>query len=131
MYNLRSNPNELISGLVELRISKKERPKMATFILNPYDVPLVLSDKEDRELFTETSKGLKEKDMFNGKRENYGNFVKLIEKDFENTRIMESLEIAVFWNYCQSCSREPTKIINVFNSNEVTQELLTHHCNLV
>ena len=104
---------------------------MATFILNPYDVPLVLSDKEDRELFTETSKGLKEKDMFNGKRENYGNFVKLIEKDFENTRIMESLEIAVFWNYCQSCSREPTKIINVFNSNEVTQELLTHHCNLV
>ena len=99
MYNLRSNPNELISGLVELRISKEERPKMATFILNPYDVPLVLSDKEDRKLFTEASKGLKEKDMFNGKRENYGNFVKLIEKDFENTRIMESLEIAVFWNF--------------------------------
>ena len=72
---------------------------MATFILNPYDAPLVLFDKEDMELFTEASKGLKEKDSFNGKRENYGNFVKLIEKDFENTRNIESLEITVLWDH--------------------------------
>lgn len=72
---------------------------MATFILNPYDATLVLFDKEDMKLFTETSKGLKEKDSSNGKRENHRNFVKLIEKDFENTRNMESLEITVLWNH--------------------------------
>ena len=67
--------------------------------------------------------------MFNRKR---GNFEKLIEKCFENTRIIESLDITIFWDKkTQASPREPIKIINAFNSNEVTKELLIYHCNLV
>ena len=57
--------------------------------------------------------------MFNGKRENYGNFVKLIEENFENTRITESFEIVICWDNTQAGPKEPTKIINLFDSNEV------------
>ena len=32
---------------------------MATFIFNPYDAPLVVSDKEDMKMFAEVSKGFK------------------------------------------------------------------------
>ena len=33
---------------------------MATFILNQYDAPLDVYDKEERKIFTKGSKGLKE-----------------------------------------------------------------------
>ena len=71
---------------------------MSTFLTNPYDVPLDLSDKDDRKLFVEGYKGLREKDMFTGSKPEYGNWVKLIETDFESTRIMEALEISTTWN---------------------------------
>ena len=60
--------------------------------------------------------------MFNVKRENYGNCVKLIEENFEKTRITESFEIVIFWDNTLAGPKEPTKIINLFNSNEVTRE---------
>ena len=51
--------------------------------------PLDLNDKDDRKLFQEGCKGLLEKDMFTGSKTEYGNWVKLIETDFESTRTME------------------------------------------
>ena len=53
------------------------------FLLNPYDAELDLSNKEDRKLFTEGCKGVKEKDIFDGKKQNYSTFVKLIENEPE------------------------------------------------
>ena len=50
------------------------------FILNPYEVSLDLSDKDDRKLFKEGSKGLKEEELFDGKKQNFSTFMKLIEK---------------------------------------------------
>ena len=68
------------------------------FLLNPYEADLDLSDKEDRKLFAEASKGLKDGNLFDGKRENFSTFSKLIEKEFHNVRIMQCLNIPTLWN---------------------------------
>ena len=53
------------------------------FILNPYSVDLDLSDKDDRKLFQQGCKGIKkEADFFDGKREDFDDFCKLMEKEF-------------------------------------------------
>ena len=52
---------------------------MSSFLLNPYDTTLHLQNKEDRKLFQDACKGLKEKDQFGGRIELYSDFVKLIE----------------------------------------------------
>ena len=54
------------------------------FILNPFDIDLDLSDKDDRKRFEEASKGLSEKSFFNGKRETFAAFSKLMEKEFND-----------------------------------------------
>ena len=59
--------------------------KMTTFLLNPYDADLDLSDKDDRKLFQEGSKGIKStnKDeciLFDGKKANFNKFSKIIGK---------------------------------------------------
>ena len=60
---------------------------MTTFLLNPYDAPLDLSDKEDRKLYQDACKGLLEEDRFDGKRESYPSFVKLIEQKLLDVRV--------------------------------------------
>ena len=57
---------------------------MPVFILNPYEAELDLTDKDDRKLFAEVSKGLKEDYLLNGKRENFLTFSKLIGKEFRD-----------------------------------------------
>ena len=52
---------------------------MSVFLLNPYDATLDLADKDNRKLFQEGYKGLKESNIFGRKKPDYGNFVKLIE----------------------------------------------------
>ena len=64
---------------------------MSNFLLNPYDATLDLNNKEDRKLFQDACKGLKDKDLFGGERQKYSDFVKLMEKEFNTTRVMESL----------------------------------------
>eukprot|EP00957_Ditylum_brightwellii_P191570 14585517-Ditylum_brightwellii.AAC.1 len=49
-----------------------------SFILNPYDATLDLSDKEDRKMFEFGTKGLEESQQFNGKKEIFNDFAKLI-----------------------------------------------------
>ena len=67
--------------------------RMSAFLLNPYDAILDLNSKEDRKLFQDGCEGLKEKDLFDGRREAYSDFAKLIEQQFNTTRVMESLII--------------------------------------
>ena len=66
---------------------------MSKFLLNPYDTPMDLTDKDDQKLYQEACKGLKEKKLFDGKKENYSNFIKLIEKVLSATRLTDALKI--------------------------------------
>ena len=58
---------------------------MVTFILNPYETVLDLTKKEDRKLFLDAWKWLPERNKFDGKRENFGNFAKLLEQQLNST----------------------------------------------
>ena len=96
-----------------------------TFVLNPYDKALDLTDKEDRKLFTEGCKGIKEEDLFDGKKQNYGDFVKLIEEGLNDTRTMEALEINTKWadgGDVDAAKRIPLAEgkVNIFDSNKAT-----------
>ena len=111
-------------------------PTMSTFLLNPYDATLNLNNKEDRKLFQDACKGLKEKDHFEGGRAKYSDFVKLIEREFNTTRVMEALSISVQWNDNASSANERMRvhkngIVDVFSSNKVTKEQVLAHSNLV
>ena len=109
---------------------------MTTFIFNPYDATLNLSDKEDRKLYQDACKGLTSEDRFDGKRENYPNFVKLIEQSLQDVRVMETLEISTRWD--QSATdpddrRLPVQddIIDIFRSHKATEQQVADHCDLV
>ena len=99
---------------------------MPKFLLNPYDAPLDLADKDDRKLYQEVCKGLRDKDLFDGKRENYSNFLKFIEKDLSATRLLDSLKINTIWDVNASTvegQRIPktTGLIDIFKSNKATK----------
>ena len=100
---------------------------MSKFLLNPYDAPLDLSNKDDRKLYQDACKGLKDKDLFDGKRENYSNFIKLIERDLTAFRLLDNLKINTEWATTASTiehQRIPTPegIIDLFKSNKATKE---------
>ena len=80
---------------VTARNTSKFPPKpvlsiITTFLTNTYNTSLNLADIDDRKLFAEAYKGLKEKDTFNGSNIGYNNFVKLIESEFKSTRIIRA-----------------------------------------
>ena len=62
-------------------------------LFDQYDADLDLTDKDDRKLFTDAYRGIKEKDLFNGKKESYNDFVKLTETPFEEYRLTEALVV--------------------------------------
>ena len=103
---------------------------MATFILNPYDADLDLSNKDDRKLFLDACKGLPKKDRFDGKRQNFGNFTKLIEQQLNTIRVTEAMEIQTKWNQ-GTRAPDPTGTVNIFTSNKATREQVEYHCDLV
>ena len=109
---------------------------MSSFLTNPYNAPLDLSDKDDRKLFQEGFKGLHKKDMFTGSNQKYGNWVKFIETDFESTRIMEALKFCTTWN-ATGGTDEANRIltehgnIDIFTSNKASKEEVIFHCDLV
>ena len=104
--------------------------------MNPYDATLNLADKDDRKLSQEGCNGLKYKDLFDGKKQNYGKFVMLIERKLNATRTMDALEIYNKWNTTATRSegkRIPLEdnIVNIFKSNKSTSDEVRAHCNLV
>ena len=109
---------------------------MSTFLLNPYDGDLDLTDKGDRRLYQDACKGLAEANRFDGRRENYKNFVKLIEKDFKKTRVMEALEIGVDWDD-DSPTPEGRRLlkaggtVDIFQSNQAIRDQVVEHCDRV
>ena len=108
---------------------------VSAFLLNPYDGDLDLNDKEDRKLFKDGCVGLKEKDLFDGKKQNYTNFCKLLEPELESVRLMECMTIPTEWPTTGTAEqkRVPTEegMIDIFNSNLCTVDELEDYCDLV
>ena len=108
---------------------------MSALLFNPSDTLLKLADK-DRKLYQEVCKGLKEEDCFDAKRENYSNFVKTIEQQLQDVRVMEILEIPTVWGLPATNPngrRLPvqTNVVDIFRSQKATNEQVTHYCDLV
>ena len=105
------------------------------FLINPYDVDLNLADKDDRKLFKDGCAGLKEGDLFDGKKENYVNFTKLLEKELESVRLMECLKIPTEWvaggNIATRRAPILARKIDIFHSNLFTRDQLSAYCDLV
>ena len=105
------------------------------FVLNPYDGDLDLSDKDDRKLFKDGCIGLKEGDLFDGKKQNYVNFTKLLEKELESVRLMECLSIPTKWVAGGTAAQKRVPIedskVDIFNSNLCTTDQLKAYCDLV
>eukprot|EP00957_Ditylum_brightwellii_P203939 15336852-Ditylum_brightwellii.AAC.1 len=78
-----------------------------SFILNPYDNALDLSDKEDRKLFENGAKGL------------------------ESVRLTKVLEIATDWGAWAVVPRPPQTTGNIFDKKEVTKDALNTHVDIV
>ena len=105
------------------------------FLINPYDADLNLADKDDRKLFKDGCAGLKEADLFDGKKENYVNFTKLLENELESVRLMECLKIPTEWvaGGNMAARRAPVlaKKIDIFHSNLCTKDQLKAYTDLV
>ena len=104
------------------------------FMLNPYDAVLDLSNKDDRKLFSDACKGLKEENVFDRKKENHMSVVKLVEREFKSIRVIESLEISKEWFEGSSLIEDHKKVkttIDAFKTNKVKKEEVEAHCNLV
>ena len=109
---------------------------MSAFLLNPYDGDLDLSNKDDRKLYQDACKGLAKENLFDGKKQNFQDFAKLLEVDFKKTRVMEALEISTKWNESASNEEErklPTVggIVDSFKSKQVSPEQVRAHSELV
>ena len=73
-------------------------PETISFQLSPYDVALDLSKNGDRKLYLEASKGLKEANLFTGKKIDFNQFSKLMGKSFKDVSVMETLVIPTKWD---------------------------------
>jgi len=73
--------------------ARPARPKKITFSLNPFDRDLNLTNKDNRKLFKDGYKELKEENKSDGKREIYINFMKLITVVLESIKAKEYIMI--------------------------------------
>jgi len=98
-----------------------------SFQLSPYDTVLDLSKNEDSKLHLKASKGLKEDNLFTGKKTDFDKFSKLIGKVLKDVRVMEVLVILTEWdttNANAALQRILTEagLLNLFEDSKVTKE---------
>ena len=79
---------------------------------------------------------MKPEDVFDGKKQSYGNVVKIIEGYLNGTRTMEVLEVYNKWSPggdIDDAKRVPLAkgYINMFESNQGTREEIEHFSDLV
>eukprot|EP00957_Ditylum_brightwellii_P105320 8029200-Ditylum_brightwellii.AAC.1 len=67
------------------------------FLLKPSDAALDLSNKEDRMLFKDGTKGLSKDPKLTGEKEKFNDFRKLIRERIEKVRLMEALDVLTEW----------------------------------
>ena len=106
------------------------------FILNPYDADLDLNDKDDRKLFQDGCKGLKDDQLLDGKKENYSTFSKLLERIFDDVRVIECLMIPTVWdvNAATPAGKRiviSDGIVDFFNSSQGEKAQVKEYSDLV
>jgi len=106
------------------------------FQLSPYDAVLDLSKNEDRKLYLEATNGLKEANLFSGKKMEFDKISKLMGKAFKDVRVMEVLMIPTKWdtaNADAALKRVPTEagLLNLFKDSKVTKEQVKANSDLV
>ena len=87
-------------------------------------------------MFNETCKGLADDDTFSGKREDCNDFLKPMERSFEDVRVMEDIELTMKWeNYNTDLNigefPTPQGVINMYKSNRLPKEQIREHVDLV
>ena len=106
-------------------------PPMAAFFLNPYSQVLDLTDKSHLKLYTDGCKGLDKELQFDGKKEKYNDFVKLIGQKMSNRKVKECFAIATEWEASGVEPEQPTKFKNVYTSSDSTDVEIQDHCNII
>ena len=111
------------------------------FILNLFEIELDLSDKDHRKIFNDGSKGLKnDSDFFDGKKENFSDWSKLLEPLFKKARLMQCLKIPTEWDQtpgnstaARAARRKPTVdgLQNIFFSHQVKRNNVSYYFSLV
>ena len=104
---------------------------MAPFFINPYDQALDLTKKEHLKLFMDGCAALEKDLRFDGKKENYDNFVKLMEKKMAQTSVIEALESSVTWKYTGKAPENVDEIFDIFAYNGATRDQVSTHCDIV
>ena len=105
-------------------------------MFNPYDAILDLNNKDDRKLYQDACKGIDKEDQFDGKKEHFHDFTKLLEIDFKKTRVLAAFEISIAWDETASNPEErrlpvADGVVDSFRSKQVTQEQVQAHSELV
>eukprot|EP00957_Ditylum_brightwellii_P035900 2720718-Ditylum_brightwellii.AAC.1 len=100
-----------------------------TFLLNPFDAALNLSNKEDRKLFEAGTKELSDDLKLTGNKEKFNNFRKLISKRTQKVRLMEALD-ALTKREAGADPNNLIKIINIFNETGITKGQVEAHVDL-
>ena len=103
------------------------------FMISPYKQVLDLTDKSHLKLFTDGCKGLPTEVKFNGTREKYGDFAKLIGKAMDTRRVKDILKVATNWETTGLLPEVPIAddFKDIFTSNSVTNKEVDEHCKLV
>ena len=100
-----------------------------SFILNFFDAMLDLNKSEDYKLFKTAMLGLDKEQKFNGKRENFADFCKLIQHKLDDTRLYEVLDIATEW--IKAVSTNAIMVVNVFDKTRIKISKVKEHFELV
>eukprot|EP00957_Ditylum_brightwellii_P009215 697407-Ditylum_brightwellii.AAC.1 len=104
---------------------------MATFILNPYDGDIDLSNKEGRKLYNAGCTGVKKEQRFDGSKERFSDFQKMIRHQMNNLCMMDVMNVAVAWDATTPAPQNPSKVTNVFDSHRITQAQVERNTDLV
>ena len=81
----------------------------------------------------DTCKGITEVQRFDGKKHHYKAFVKLIEKEFKNTRVMEALEVGMELDKLAAIVEGKRLLAtggttNIFLSYQATRDQVVAYC---
>ena len=105
------------------------------FCLNPYDVTLDLRNKDDRKIYLDGCKGLDKEDLFDGSKEKYKDFVKLMKKPMEDVRVMKTLMVPTKWDEHNADNEQkkcvlPGESINIFDRHSASKEQVRTYVDL-
>ena len=98
----RASPGKLLS------ISVCDSVPSMSFILNPFQADIDLSNKEDKKSFEKGCQGLKTDGMYDGKRKKYTTFMKLLKVAIESVKLMDILVLGTKYDTAISAPRGPS-----------------------